>query len=44
MFYLIDYIISFALFDNTFEAESAKNIWNIFNVDIPEGKFSLVLK
>ena len=44
MFCLIDYMISLALFNNAFEAESAKNIRNIFNADIPEGKSSLVLK
>ena len=36
MFCLVDHMISLALFDDAFEAESAKNVRNIFNVDIPE--------
>ena len=44
MFCLVDYMISLILFDDAFEAESAKNVRNIFNTDIPEGKSSLVLK
>ena len=37
-------MISLALFDDTFEVESAKNVRNIFNADVPEGKSSFVLK
>ena len=44
MFYLVDYMISLILFDDAFEAESAKNIQNIFNADVSEGKSNLVLK
>ena len=44
MFCLVDHMISLALFDDAFEAESATNVRNIFNADVPEGKSSLVLK
>lgn len=44
LFCLLDYLLALALDDETFEAESARYIENIFRVKIPPGKHSLALK
>ena len=44
MFSLLDHLISLALDDNAFDAESAKDVKNMFWVKMPNHKKSLVLK
>ena len=44
LFSLLDQLISLALYDDTFETKSAKNVENMFWVKIPPGKKSLILK
>ena len=44
IFSLLDHLISLAVDDDAFEAESAKDVQNMFWVKIPPGKKSLTLK
>ena len=44
MFSLLDHFISLAMYDDAFEAESAKDVQNMFWVKMPPGKPSLTLK
>lgn len=44
IFSLLDHFISLAVHDDAFEAESAKNVQNMFWVKMPPGKPSLTLK
>ncbi|KAL9134380.1 MAG: hypothetical protein Q9175_004440, partial [Cornicularia normoerica] len=44
IFSLLDYLISLTVNDDVFEAESAKDVQNIFWVKMPQGKKSLTLK
>lgn len=44
LFSLLDHLISLAIHDDAFEAESAKNAENMFWVKMPPGRKSLTLK
>jgi len=44
LFSLLDHFISLAVRDDAFEATSAKNVENMFRVQIPPGRKSLTLK
>ena len=44
IFSLLNYFISLTIYDNAFEAESVKDVQNIFWVKMPAGKPSLTLK
>ncbi|KAL8989941.1 MAG: hypothetical protein Q9177_001280 [Variospora cf. flavescens] len=44
LFSLLDHLISLALYDDAFEAKSAKTVENMFWVKMPPGKKSLTLK
>ena len=43
-FSLVDHLLSLALYDDAFEAESAKTIRNLFWAQMPQGRESIVLK
>ncbi len=44
LFSLLDHFISLAVYDDAFEATYAKNVENMFRVQIPPGRKSLMLK
>lgn len=44
LFFLLNHFISLAVYDDAFEATSAKNVENMFRVQIPPGRKSLTLK
>ena len=44
IFSLLDHFISLAMYDDAFEAKSAKDVQNMFWVKMPPGKPSLTLK
>ncbi len=43
-FFFLDYFISFAIYNNVFETIYAKNVKNIFRMQILFNKKSLILK